>query len=82
MTILTQDTGLRSGLLARMAANPDEVWVPDDFADLGNRVAVDKTLQYLIAAGGLRRIDRGPRHGQAVRANLEAGILARSAESL
>ncbi len=65
-----------------MAANPDEVWVPDDFADLGNRVAVDKTLQCLVAADGLRRIDYGPRHEQAVRANLEAGILARSAESL
>lgn len=59
MTTLTQDTGLRSRLLARMAANPDEVWVPGDFADLGNRAAVDKTLQRLVAASNLRRIDRG-----------------------
>lgn len=59
MTTLTQDTGLRSRLLARIAASPDEVWVPSDFADLGNRSAIDKTLQRLAAAGDLRRIDRG-----------------------
>ncbi len=59
MTVLTQDTGLRSRLLARIAANPDEVWVPGDFADLGNRSAIDKSLQRLVAAGDLRRIDRG-----------------------
>ena len=54
-----QDTGLRSRLLARVAGNPDEVWVPGDFADLGKRSAIDKTLQRLVAAGDLRRIDRG-----------------------
>ncbi len=59
MAVFTQDTGLRSRLLARMAADPDEVWVPGDFADLGNRAAVDKTLQRLVASGDLRRIDRG-----------------------
>lgn len=59
MTVLTQNTGLRSGLLARIAADPDEVWFPGDFADLGNRAAVDKALQRLVAAGDLRRIDRG-----------------------
>ena len=59
MSVLTQDTGLRSRLLARMAAKPDEVWVPGDFADLGKRAAVDKTLQRLVAAGDLRRVDRG-----------------------
>ena len=58
-TTLTQDTGLRSRLLARVAAEPDEVWVPGDFADLGNRPAIDKTLQRLVASGDLRRIDRG-----------------------
>ena len=58
MTVSTQNTGLRSCLLARMAANPDEVWVPGDFADLGRRAAVDKTLQRLVATGDLRRIDR------------------------
>ncbi len=59
MTTLTQNTGLRSQLLARVATNPDEVWVPSDFADLGNRPAIDKTLQRLVVAGDLRRIDRG-----------------------
>lgn len=59
MTVLTQDTGLRSRILDRVAADSDDVWVPADFADLGNRAAVDKTLQRLVAAGDLRRIDRG-----------------------
>ena len=59
MTTLGHNTGLRSKLLARVAAKPDEVWVPSDFADLGNRPAIDKTLQRLVAAGDLRRIDRG-----------------------
>ena len=54
-----QDTDLRSRLLTRIAASPDEVWTPGDFADLGSRAAVDKTLQRLVAAGGLRRVDRG-----------------------
>jgi len=59
MTTLTQDTDLRSRLLTRITSNPDEVWTPGDFADLGGRAAVDKTLQRLAAAGELRRIDRG-----------------------
>jgi hypothetical protein len=59
MTNLGQDTNLRSRLLSRVAENPDEVWTPGDFADLGGRAAVDKTLQRLVTAGELRRIDRG-----------------------
>ena len=59
MTVLTQDTSLRFRILDRMAAHPDEVWVPGDFTDLGNRAAVDKPLQRLVATGNLRRIDRG-----------------------
>ena len=55
----TRDTGLRSRLLARVVTKPDKVWVPSDFADLGNRPAIDKTLQRLVASGDLRRIDRG-----------------------
>jgi hypothetical protein len=35
------------------------VWVPTDFAHLATRDAVDKALQRLVAAGDLRRIDRG-----------------------
>lgn len=59
MTAPAQDTDLRSKLLARVASQPDEVWTPADFADLGGRAAIDKTLQRLAAAGELRRIDRG-----------------------
>ena len=59
MAILAQDTDLRSRLLARIASSPDEVWTPGDFADLGGRAVIDKTLQRLTTAGDLRRIDRG-----------------------
>jgi len=59
MTIQTPDADLRSRLLDRIASGPDEVWTPGDFADLGGRAAIDKTLQRLAAAGELRRIDRG-----------------------
>jgi Family of unknown function (DUF6088) len=41
------------------AAGPGHVWVPTDFAQLGNRDAIDKTLQRMVQAGELRRIDRG-----------------------
>lgn len=56
---LTQVADLRSRLLARIASNPDEIWTPRDFADLGDRSLIDKTLQRLTATGDLRRIDRG-----------------------
>jgi hypothetical protein len=32
---------------------------PNDFLDLGARSAIDKALQRLVLAGGVRRIDRG-----------------------
>lgn len=38
---------------------PGYVWTPVDFLDLGPRDAVDKALQRLVAAGALRRVDRG-----------------------
>lgn len=38
---------------------PGRVWVPADFAALGSRDAIDKALQRMVAAGALRRIDRG-----------------------
>ena len=41
------------------ASDPGRVWVPADFSHLGSRDAVDKALQRLVAAGRLRRIDRG-----------------------
>jgi len=40
-------------------AEPRHVWVPTDFAYLGRRDAIDKTLQRMVLAGELRRIDRG-----------------------
>lgn len=40
-------------------AEPGQVWVPTDFAQLGSRDAIDKTLQRMVLAGELRRIDRG-----------------------
>ena len=40
-------------------AGPGHVWVPTDFAQLGNRDAIDKTLQRMVQAGDLRRVDRG-----------------------
>ena len=33
--------------------------MPTYFARLGNRDAIDKTLQRMVQAGDLRRIDRG-----------------------
>lgn len=51
---------LKSSITAQIdTAGPGHVWVPTDFAQLGNRDAVDKTLQRLVKAGDLRRIDRG-----------------------
>lgn len=59
MPIQAPDAGLRSRLAARIASGPDQVWTPGDFADLGPRAAIDKSLQRLAAAGDLRRVDRG-----------------------
>lgn len=59
MTTVAPDTDIQSRVLARIQSKPDEVWTPGDFADLGGRAAVDKSLQRLAAAGELRRIDRG-----------------------
>ena len=54
-----RDSDLRGLVLDRVRADSDAVWTPSDFADLGTRAAVDKTLQRLAVAGKLRRIDRG-----------------------
>jgi hypothetical protein len=51
---------LKTQILAHIdAAAPSQVWTPTDFSHLGSRDAVDKALQRLVAAGQLRRIDRG-----------------------
>jgi len=44
---------------ALIDARPGQVWAPTDFASLGNRAVIDKTLQRKVARGELRRIDRG-----------------------
>ena len=51
---------LKSTIAAQIdAVGSGQVWVPTDFAQLGNRDAIDKTLQRMVQAGDLRRIDRG-----------------------
>ncbi len=51
---------LRSRVSARFAAGvPFTVWTPADFLDLGARDAIDKTLQRMVRAGEIRRIERG-----------------------
>lgn len=53
-------SNLKSAISARIqTAGPTHVWVPTDFAQLAGRDAIDKTLQRMVAAGELRRIDRG-----------------------
>ena len=50
---------LPTRVLQRVLSDEAAVWTPADFVDLGSRAAVDKVLQRLVAAGELRRIDRG-----------------------
>lgn len=51
---------LKSQILDRIErGTKNAVWTPSDFLDLASRDAVDKTLQRLVKAGDLRRIDRG-----------------------
>lgn len=63
---------LKAAIQTRLAnAALRAVWTPGDFLDLGARDAVDKTLQRLVKAGELRRIDRGlydrPTHNSLTR---------------
>lgn len=51
---------LKDLIISRVKSGPqNNVWTAADFLDLGNRDAVDKALQRLVASDGLRRIDRG-----------------------
>jgi len=51
---------LKSQVAERISGAPtSKVWTPTDFLDLGQRDAVDKTLQRMVASHALRRIDRG-----------------------
>lgn len=63
---------LKSRISAKISGGAvGAVWTPSDFADLGPRDAIDKTIQRMVAAGKLRRIDRGlydqPRMNQLTR---------------
>lgn len=59
MNSASPGSDLKSQVINRIKSNSAEVWTPADFVDLGNRSAIDKTLQRLANAGELRRIDRG-----------------------
>ena len=51
---------LKAQILKRITAQSgNTVWTPSDFLELANRDAIDKSLQRLVKAGELRRIDRG-----------------------
>jgi hypothetical protein len=51
---------LKSQVAQRISCAPaSKVWTPLDFLDLGQRDAVDKTLQRMANSHTLRRIDRG-----------------------
>lgn len=51
---------LKSQVAALIASDGlNHVWVPADFAKFGSRDAIDKTLQRMVLAGELRRINRG-----------------------
>jgi hypothetical protein len=51
---------LKLQVAQRISVGPaSKVWTPSDFLDLGQRDAVDKTIQRMVASHALRRIDRG-----------------------
>jgi hypothetical protein len=51
--------GLKVQISDRINRQPDAVWTPVDFLDLGPRDAIDKALQRLVRSKSIRRIDRG-----------------------
>ena len=57
---------LKKDVVARLGEQPERVWTPVDFLDLGPRAAVDKTLQRLVVEKAVSRVERGlyhvPRH--------------------
>ncbi|MHB8884378.1 MAG: DUF6088 family protein [Methylovirgula sp.] len=57
--MITVAADLRLRLLDRIQTDPNRVWTPGDFVDMGGRAAVDKALQRLTVSGDIRRIDRG-----------------------
>jgi len=56
----TDRTSVQAAIRDRIhAPSQSSVWMPDDFADLGSRSAVDLALHRLVAANDIRRIARG-----------------------
>jgi hypothetical protein len=56
----TDRTSIQAAIRDRIhAPSKSRVWMPDDFADLGSRSAVDLALHRLVAAKDIRRIARG-----------------------
>jgi hypothetical protein len=50
---------LKARIAARVNAEPARVWTAVDFADLGPRAAIDKSLQRLTGEANLSRVCRG-----------------------
>lgn len=51
---------VKDAVLRRIGAtNEPRIWTASDFADLGPRETIDKTLQRLVADDELMRVDRG-----------------------
>ena len=56
----TQASSIPAAIRDRTSASAQQqVWTPEDFADLGPRTAVDQALHRLVASKSLRRIARG-----------------------
>ena len=53
-------SSIPAAILARISAvDTTRVWIPEDFADLGPRTAIDQAMSRLSATDQLRRIARG-----------------------
>ena len=55
----TQVSSIPAAIRDRTSAAQPHVWTPEDFVDLGPRIAVDKALHRLVASKSLRRNTRG-----------------------
>jgi hypothetical protein len=64
---------LKLQVVERISVGPaSKVWTPSDFLDLGQRDAVDKTIQRMVASHALRRI--GFEYLTVLDAKLDSGI--------
>jgi hypothetical protein len=59
--MLAHGKSIQSAMLDRIHASPKtRVWIPEDFADLGSRDAVDQALHRLVVSKDVRGVARGP----------------------